>query len=236
MYVFNVHAHTNRSLKFRPSFARLHELRALVPPGTPMIALTATVTPLRRADVIARLDMKGCECVSVSPNRPNIFYYVSTRVDIETDFSSLAKDLENHSVRANRVIIYCRSLNMCSDLYGYFRYCLWKKGYYPPDSEEVCRNRIFGMFHSSTSDANKQIILESLSKPDGTVRVVFVTAALGMGVTFVGLQATIHYEAPRSLDDYFQESGHAGCAGESSTSIIYCKPVNAPSIKSISSI
>ena len=45
MYVFNVHAHTNRSPKFRPSFARLHELRALVLPGTPMIALTATVTP-----------------------------------------------------------------------------------------------------------------------------------------------------------------------------------------------
>ena len=89
---------------------------------------------------------------------------------------------------------------MCSDLYyGYCRYCLGKKGYYPPGSEEVCRNGIFGMFHSSTSDANKQIILESLSKPDGTVRVVFATKALGMGVNFVGLRATIHYGAPRSL-------------------------------------
>ena len=103
---------------------------------------------------------------------------------------------------------------MCSDLYGYFSYCLGKKGYYPPGSEEVCRNGIFGMFHSSTSDANKQIILESLSKPDGTVRVVFATTGLGMGVNFVGLRATIHYGAPRSLDDYFQESGRAGRAGQ----------------------
>ena len=94
MYVFNVHAHTNRSPKFRPSFARLHELRALVPPGTSMIALTATVTSETRADVITRLDIKGCECVSVSSNRPNIFFYVSTHVDIETDFSSLVKDFE----------------------------------------------------------------------------------------------------------------------------------------------
>ena len=93
MYVFNVHAHTNRSPKFRPSFARLHELRALVPPGAPMIALTATVTSEIRA-VITRLDIKGCEYVSVSSNRPNIFYYVSTHVDIETDFSSLVKDFE----------------------------------------------------------------------------------------------------------------------------------------------
>ena len=86
------------------------------------------------------------------------------------------------------------------------------------------------MFHSSTSDANKQIILESLSKPDGTVRVVFAITALGMGVNFVGLRATIPYGAPRSLDDYFQESGHTGRAEESSTSIIYRKPVDAPSI------
>ena len=71
MYVFNVHAHTNRSPKFRLSFARLHELRALVPPGTLTIALTATVTPEIRADVITRLDIKGlsvCVCV-IKPSK-----------------------------------------------------------------------------------------------------------------------------------------------------------------------
>ena len=65
------------------------------------------------------------------------------------------------------------------------------------------------MFHS---DASKQVILESLSKPDGTVCMVFATTALGMGVNFVALRATIHYGA-LSLDDCFQESGRAGCAG-----------------------
>ena len=224
---FIVHAHIQES-KFRPPFARLHELRSLVSPGIPMIALTATVT---RADVITRLNLKGCECVSVSPNHPNILYSVSTRLDIETDFSSLVKDLENNC----QVIVYCHSLNTCFDLYGYFRYHLGNKGYYPPGSEEICRNRIFGMFHSSTSDANKQVILESLSNPDGTVRVVFTTTALGIGANLVALRATIHYGAPRSLDDYFHESGSTGRAGEFSTSIIYWKPVDAPSIKSVSS-
>ena len=224
-----------RSPKFRPSFGRLHELRALAPPGTPMIALTATVTPEIRADVITRLDMKGCECVSVSPNRPNIFYAVSPRTEIETDLLSLVEDLKHNSVKANRVIVYCRSLNMCSDLYGFFRYSLGKKGYYPPDSDEICKNRLFGMFHSSTSDTNKQIILDSLSRPDGTVRIVFATTALGMGVNFVGLRTTIHYGAPRSLDDYFQESGRAGRAGEPSTSTIYWKPIDAPLVKNIKS-
>ena len=236
MYILsNPHAYTYRSPKFRPSFARLHELRALVPSGIPMIALTATVTPQIRADVITRLDMEGCECVSVSPNRPNIFYSVSNRTDIETDFSSLVKDLETNSARASRRIIYCRSLNMCSDLYAHFSYSLGKKGYYPPGCEETCKNRIFGMFHSSTCDANKQVILESLLKPDGTIRVVFATTALGMGVNFVGLDNTIHYGAPRSLDDFFQESGRAGRAGEPSTSNIYWKPVDAPLVKVVNS-
>ncbi len=52
--------------------------------------------------------------------------------------------------------------------------------------------------------------------------------ALGMGVNFVGLCTTIHYGAPCSLDDYFQESGRAGRNGEASTSTIYWMPIDAP--------
>lgn len=173
--------------------------------------------------------------VSVSPNRPHIFYSVSVRTDIENDLSSLIEDLRVNSVRANRVIVYCRSLNMCSDLYGHFRYTLGKKGYYPSGAEEICRNRLFGMFHSSTSEVSKQIILDSMSKPDGIVCIVFATMALGMGVNFIGLHITIHYGAPRSLDDYFHESGRAGRAGEPSTSTIFWKPADAPLRKSIHS-
>ena len=50
---------------------------------------------------------------------------------------------------------------------------------------------------------------------------------MGMGVNFVGLNTTIHYGAPRHIDDYFQESGQAGCGGEQATSI-YWIPADAP--------
>ena len=56
----------HRSTDFRPSFARLHELRGLVRSGIPMLAVTATVTDKMCADIIDRLDMKGCMNVSVS--------------------------------------------------------------------------------------------------------------------------------------------------------------------------
>ena len=58
------------------SFAHVHELRAFVPSGTPLMAVTATVTKDMRKEVIVRLEMKGCRYVFRSPNKPNIMYSV----------------------------------------------------------------------------------------------------------------------------------------------------------------
>ena len=193
-----------------------------------MLAATATVTDVIRRDIIRQLDMEGCKIVSVSPNKPNIFYSVRKRSTIEDDFSSILDDLSLSAVKAKRVIVYCRSLNMCSALYGHFHYILGDKSYYPPDAERKSDNRLFGMYHSKTDEHNKEVIMTSMSKQDGVVRVVFATMALGMGVNFSALTSTIHYGAPRSLDDYFQESGRAGRGGEQSTSTIYWAPLDVP--------
>ena len=56
--------------EFRPTYGRLHELRALVPRGIPLLAATATATPAVRREVIDLLDMRGCEFVFVTPDRP----------------------------------------------------------------------------------------------------------------------------------------------------------------------
>ena len=193
-----------------------------------MLAATATVTDEIRRDVIQQLDMDGCKVISVSPNKPNIFYSICKRSTIEDDFSSIVDDLSLNAVRAKRVIVYCRSLNMCSALYAHFHCTLCDKSYYPPGAERKSDNRLFGMYHSKTDEHNKEVIMTSMSKQDGVVRVVFATMALGMGVNFSGLTCTIHYGAPCSLDDYFQESGRAGRGGERSTSTIYWAPSDVP--------
>ena len=54
--------------------------------------------------------------------------------------------------------------------------------YHPVGSEKISDNRLFGMFHASTPEYNKAVILRSLGSPDGVVRIVFATVALGMGV------------------------------------------------------
>ncbi len=95
-------------------------------------------------------------------------------------------------------------------------------------------NRLFGMYHSNTPAHNKQVIMENMQKADGVVRVVFATVALGMGVDFVGLNSIIHYGAPSSIENYFQESGRAGRSRDPAKSVIYWKPSDAPLQKDLS--
>ena len=63
---------------------------------------------------------------------------------------------------------------------------------------------------------------------------MFATTALGMGVDFAGVHTVIHYGAPRSIDDYFQESGRAGRDGKLSTSTVYWLPADVPLKKDLS--
>ena len=69
--------------------------------------------------------------------------------------------------------------------------------------------------------------MDSMLRVDGVVRVVFATIALGMGVNLVGVSNVIHYGAPSSIDDYFQESGRARRAGDAAKSTIYWKRIDA---------
>ena len=66
-----------------------------------------------RKDIIQTLDMS---MISASPNRANIFYKVRRRTIVEEDVADIVDDLQKNSVCATRVIIYCRSLNMCTSL------------------------------------------------------------------------------------------------------------------------
>lgn len=212
-----------RSKNFRSAYGRLHDIWALVPPNTPYLACTTTATKSVIREVIDSLEMSGCEFVYTSPDRPNIFYKVRVRTDIETDLQPL-QSLRKLANRAPHVIVYCHSLNLCADLYAHFHYELGNDSYYP----HLSYHCLFGMYHSNTPQYNKDVILKSLNQPDGVVKNVFATIALGMGVNLCNVKTMIHYGAPHSIDDYFQESGRGGRSGGDAHSVVYWKPIDCP--------
>ena len=203
-----------RSKDFRPAYGRLHEVRALIPQGVPYLACTATITRSVREEVERNLDMSNCDFVCTSPDRPNIRYEVCCRTDIETDMHSLVASLKECNRKAPRVIVYCHTLNMCAELYAHFHFELGDSSYYPPGAANISDNRLFGMFHSNTTH--------------GVVRIVFATVALVMGVNLVDCNNVIHYGAPQSIEDYFQESGRVGRSGDHAKSNIFWKPGDCP--------
>ena len=192
------------------------------------MALTATATETVRNEVMRELEMAKCVQVSRSPDRPNIFYEVYTRTTMDSDLLWLLSSLRENLHKAPRVIVYCQSLDMCSELYAHFHFELGEASYCPPGAEKLCKNRLFAMFHASTPQLNKEVILQSLLEINGIVRVVFATIALGMGVNLQGVNTIVHYGAPQSIEDYFQESGRGGRNGENARSIIYWKPSDCP--------
>ena len=85
----------------------------------------------------------------------------------------------------------------------------------------------------NTPEHNKEIVMKSLSIPDGVVRIVFATVALGMGVNMRDVNTIIHYDGPQSIEDYYQECGRGGRSGESAKSIVYWRPSDCPLYKNL---
>ena len=101
--------------------------------------------------------------------------------------------------KTERVIIYCRTIKLCVDIFEHFNVCL---GDDSSNAEKICVN---GMY---TLSRIKEHILTSMCVPDGVVRIIIATIALGMGVNFSGLNTVIHYGAPSSIT--FKRAGELG--------------------------
>ena len=99
---------------------------------------------------------------------------------------------------------------ICADLFSRFSYEMGKSQYYPPSAPELSENRLFGMFHASTPQHSKDVIMGRLQDCHGTDRVVFAGVAMGMGIDLHGVNTILHYGAPSSIEDYFQSSGRRG--------------------------
>ena len=192
------------------------------------MACTTTASRSAKEEIIDSSEMCDCAEVTASPNRPNIYYEVKRRTKIDTDFLPPITTLREKAIDSLNVLVYCQSLDRRADLYAHFHYELGEASYYPSGSPHLSDYRLFEMFHSCTPQYNKCVILNGLAVHDGIVRVVFAAIALGMDIDLKDINTVVHYGAPQSMEDYFQENGRGSSSGEDAVSTVYWKPADCP--------
>ena len=216
--------HDYRGDDFRTDYGKLGVLCAIFP-DVPVLAMTATANIMDRRGIRGSLGLKSCKEVIGNPDRTNIFYEKLFRHgkdadSIEAILKPIALALSKETISYPLTVIYI-SLKWCGFAYKLFEHILGIKQYYPENALAIPENRLFAQFHASQTQQMKDQILQQLCSTASTVRVIFATVAMGMGVDIPSIRNVIHIAPPSSVKAYFQETGRAGRDGKLSNATLY---------------